>query len=102
MEVQVQVYWAQLSEKYFSFSARDDELGQPDPVQMQYTDYPYPPFSEGELDREELYYQVYDAPLVHSEVVALESLNHFLYGGKEDFKNGFRVLFAGIHTALFY
>ena len=66
-----------------------------DPVQRQYTDYPYPPFTEADIQAEEQHYMKRDTVRYHSEVVALETLNHYLFGGRQDFKNGFRILIAG-------
>ena len=79
-----------------------------DPVLRQYTELPYPDFSEAQFKMERIHYGNEDrqvgsravlwrsrrqlqGPMVVSPALTMENLNHYLYSGREHFQSGFRV-----------
>ena len=68
-------------------SSHGDTIGQDDLVQSQYALLPYPPVREDDLFDEQLYYDGDSGNIpytIHSSM-ALESINHFLFNGSNDF-----------------
>ena len=59
-----------------------------DLVQTQYSQLPFPPFSEQDMETERRNYQVKDRPHIPTFVPRhlLERINHFLFKGKQDFR----------------
>ena len=58
-----------------------------DSVQQQYSELPYPPFDENQIKQEAKYYDLRPniRPNFVSNVNDLETLNHFIFEGKETF-----------------
>ena len=75
------------AKKHRSEFASYDVLSDDDVVRNQYKFLPYPSVSEKELLLEEAYYQWnMSQPYVIHNSWNLESLNHYLFNGKNDFK----------------
>merc|ERR1719228_1557635 len=70
-----------------------------DPVLAQYTEFPYPEFTELRMEDERSHYAQAPAdrlgPVMLVPDLTLENLNHYLFRGEEDFEDNFRVLVAG-------
>ena len=68
-----------------------DTLTQSDIVRNQYMTLPYPAVSQGDLEREKMYYdKIYNTgirkiPYTISYGISFEALNHFLYKGRNTF-----------------
>ena len=64
-----------------------DGMSEDDIVRGQYKLLPYPPVPEQELKQEEKFYSENSFKMYHNiHVLDLESLNHYLYRGQNDFR----------------
>ena len=57
-----------------------------DPVTRQYESLPYPPVEDNELKNEEQSYKTNDYPVAFFRSNVLESINHYLHRGKQNFR----------------
>ena len=66
---------------------RSDTLNSNDLVVRQYERLPYPDFSEKKLHAEEEYYKIdLENPKISIPSHSLEKINHYFYGGNQDFR----------------
>ena len=64
-----------------------DGMSEDDIVRSQYKLLPFPPVTKEELKKEEKFYTEYSFKIYHNTyVLDLESLNHYLYRGQNDFR----------------
>ena len=68
-----------------------------DEVLGQYTEFPYPEFTDSHMEIEKAHYENInrEGPYMLLPDLTLENLNHFLYKGEETFTDNFKVLIAG-------
>ena len=65
-----------------------DTIPQNDLVTRQYEALPYPPVTNADIAEEEEFYRnnQQSNPMITSHHLTLENLNHFLFGGNENFR----------------
>ena len=63
-----------------------DTLSSNDLVTRQYENLPYPPFTEADMLREEIWYKNETATYFAFPSIRLEKVNHFLHKGEENFR----------------